>query len=315
MNATNSMSAAIAASAFVTRSCVFALATLLALGAGGATALAQKLPGVALQEVVDDRYGGEGQTGGLIVVLKLEGTDGDTFPAGRSFLKAASDDSGRSLVPAKQKERPFKDLQFGSALRLDMTSPSREARSVSVSGTVELFCPSKDPAAFVKIPMGAQKLDVPVSSPALAAANLKLTLLSKKGWTAELKKQHGPESVARMRTRMKSDGRTDEEIEEAVAEAIDMRKTLADLEDEPGEGVAILTTAEDMQRIRSVKVLAGDGSEIASRGMSGSSDGVTGLRRDDLAKAPGPDATLVLTLLTEKARVSVPFDLKNVPLP
>ncbi len=298
---------------FSERRRAFLLGGLLALSVGGATLLAQALPRVAVKEVVDDRYGRDLGSSGLIVGLKLDGAEAGKYPEGRARLTAASDDGGRSLLPPKSAEPRFSNLVFGSGLRVVMTTPSRDSRSVNVSGTVELYCPSKDPAAVVKIPMGAQKLDAPIVSPGLAAANVKVTLLSKQGWKEEMKKQNGPEAMARLRAEMKKEGRSDEEIEESL----ETRKAFSplDADEDAGEWVALLASEADMLKIRSVRVLEADGSEIASTRASGRSDGVNAIRRDRFVKAAGPGTTLVLSLLTDASSVFVPFELKAVPLP
>ena len=131
------------------RSLSLALGALLALGAAPPPKKAPpgpKLPMVVLKELVDDRYGGGENESGLVLVLKLEGEGTDAYPAGRALVKEARDDSGRSLLPEKPKTPPFSDLGYGG-LRVDLVAPPRSARSVNVSGTVELFAPKNDPGA------------------------------------------------------------------------------------------------------------------------------------------------------------------------
>ena len=202
-------------STFGFRSRFLTLGALLALGATGSPLFAQTPPKVALKEIVDDRYGGGKTEGGLVVVLELAGSDLESYPAGRAFLKAATDDSGRSLLPKKPAEPSFSDLKFSSGLRLDLVSPPRGSRSVTVSGTVELFAPKKDPAAVVKVPKALKKLDVPLDAPGLRAAKLQVTPLSEARYAEEQKKQESPEAKERFRKQMKAEGMSDEEIEAA----------------------------------------------------------------------------------------------------
>ena len=298
------------------RSLTVALGALLALGAAPPPKKKDppgpKLPKVVLREIVDDRYRGGKTESGLILALKLDKEDLAEFPAGRALLKEARDDSGRSLAPAKPASPRFGDLRM-SPLRVDLVAPARAARSVTVSGTVELFAPRRDPAAVVKVPKALARLDQPLVSPGLAAAKLEVTPLSKSRYAEELKKQNGPEAKARFREAMKAEGRTDEE----VAEMLEMHEALSKFigDDEGKPAVTLLLRHEDVEKIQEVKFLGADGVELASGGMSGASDGVMATRSYTLQNPPGPDTTIVFTLLTEKARVSVPFTMKDVPLP
>ena len=297
------------------RSLSLALGALLALGAAPPPKKSPpgpKLPRVVLKEVVDDRYGGGKTESGLIIALKVEGENLDDYPAGRALLKDARDDKGKSLLPEKAASPRFSEMGF-SPLRLDLVAPPRSARSVSVSGTVELFAPKKDPGAVVKVPKALLALDKPLVSPGLSAAKIQVTPLSKGRYAEEQKKQNGEEALARFRQEMKAEGKSDEEI----SKMLEMRAAFeqAFSADESEHAVILMAKNEDMLKIQAVTFLDADGQEIHSGSSSGDSDGITATRRYELPAAPDPNLTLVFTLLTDKARVSVPFALKNVPLP
>ncbi len=297
------------------RSLVVVLGALLTLGAAPppkGTPPGKTLPKVVLKEVVDDRYGGGKTESGLVIALKVEGEDVESFPSGRALLKEARDDSGRSLLPKNPATPSFSKLKF-SPLRLDLVAPPRSARSVTVSGSVELFAPEKDPAAVVKVPKALAQLDRPLVSPGLAAANLEVTVLSKARSAEEAKKQSSPEAVARLRQLLKAEGKSDEE----VAQMLEMRDALSKLfaGGDAKPDVTLLLKAEDVGKIQDVTFLGPDGTDLRSGGVAGGSDGVMATRSYTLQNPPGPDTTIVFTLLTEKARVSVPFMLKDVPLP
>lgn len=296
------------------RSLSLALGALLALGAAPPPKKdppGPKLPEVVLKELVDDRYGGGENVSGLVLVLKLEGEGTDAYPSGRALVKEARDDSGRSLLPEKPKTPPFSDLGYGG-LRVGLVAPPRSARSVSVSGTVELFAPKKDPAAVVKVPNALVKLDVPLASPGLSAAKIEVTPLSKARYAEELKKQSGPEATARMREAMKAEGRTDEQISMMLEMRDEFAKAFGSGASE--HTVVLIAKNADFERIQDIKLIGPDGQELRG-GMTGSSDGTTRTRCYTLNQAPDPKTTLVFTLYTDKARVIVPFDLKNVKLP
>ena len=154
---------------------------------------------------------------------------------------------------------------------------------------------------------------MPLVSPGLAAAKIQVTPLSKARYAEELKKQDGEEAVARFRQQMKAEGSSDEEIAKMLEVRAAFMKAFS--ADESEHAVILLARAEDMLKIQAVTFLGADGQAMQSGGSSGGSDGIMATRRYELQAAPDPNMTLVFTLFTDKARVSVPFALKNVPLP
>lgn len=304
------------------RSLSLALGALLALGAApppkmGASrpnqgAPATRLPKVVLEDLVDDRYAGGAQTSGLIAVLKLEGKGADDYPAGRAFVKEARDDTGRSLLPEKRSTPRFRKLNGGSGLRVDLVAPPRSARTVSLSGTVELFVPKKDPACVVKVPNALAKLDVPLVSPGLAAAKMQVTPLSKARYAEEVEKQRSPEAAARLRQLLKADGMTDREISRILEMSDESDKP----SDSSGSGhvVVLMVKNQDFERIQDVRLIGRDGQELLGD-WSTDSDGINVTRCWELKNEPDPQTVIVFTLYTDKARSTVPFALKDVVLP
>ncbi len=304
------------------RSLSLALGALLVLGAappprkagpGSKQGAPQPtLPKVVLEELVDDRYGGGESKSGLIAVLKLATEKRDDDPVGRAFVKDARDDAGRSLLPEKPETPQLRDLGYSTGLLIPLVAPPRSPRTVILSGTVELFTPKLDPASIVEVPKAPSKLDVPLVSPGLAAARIQVTPLSTARPAEELKKQSGPEAMARFRDAMKAEGKTDEEISEMLATREALTKAFSSGESE--HAVVLHAKLEDFKRIQKVQIVGPDGQEIYA-GMSGGSDGVMTTRRYELRQAPDPATMLVFTLYTDRARVTVPFALKDVKLP
>jgi hypothetical protein len=295
-----------------------ALGALLALGAASPKARPSgpKLPKVSLKEVVESRCSGDLGLGpmdsALAVSLKLEGDGLDAYTSGRVLVKEARDDAGRSLLANDPEPPPFRDHGFGS-LSLSVAAPPRAARAFSASGTVELFAPGRDPAAVVKVPNALRKLDVPLASPGLTAAKVQVTPLSKARHAEEQKKRSGEEAAARFRQQMKKDGIPDAQIDKMIEMRNELMKAFGS--DDSEYSVVLAASPKDFERIQSVKFLGADGEETHSPSMSGGTDGITATRAYSFEKDPGPNVTIVFTLLTEKARLSVPFALRNVPLP
>ncbi len=178
---------------------------------------------------------------------------------------------------------------------------------------MELFAPEKDPAAVVKVPNALWKLDTPLDSSGLAAAKLQITPLSKARYTEELKKQHGEEANARFRAEMKKDGIPEEQIEKMLRLREELGKAFDS--DEAAYAAYLLAKPDDFHRIQAVTFFGADGREIHSPTSTGGSDGITMTRAYAFAENPGPNVTIVFTLLTDKAKLSIPFALKNLPLP
>jgi len=62
-------------------------------------------------------------------------------------------------------------------LWLKLAGPARGASTVTLSGTVEAWIPSRDPASEVKVEKFTAKAGKPLAEPALKAAKVKLTVL------------------------------------------------------------------------------------------------------------------------------------------
>ena len=83
-----------------------------------------------------------------------------------------------------------------------------------------------------------------------------------------------------------------------------------------GEGsVGVAGKAADVDRVRTLRLLLPDGSEVPASGLQRGSDGASATLELLLSEPPPADATLVLGLLTKKSVLVVPFELKDVPLP
>ncbi len=83
----------------------------------------------------------------------------------------------------------------------------------------------------------------------------------------------------------------------------------------PQNAVSLRGRTADVRRIRSVRILRADGKEIPVGSRGWVSDDEETLMTLEATEAVPKNASLVFTLLTEKARAEVPFDLKEIPLP
>jgi hypothetical protein len=283
----------------------------------GISAYGQTKVGVELEEVVDNRVSIDPNAdfqlrGGLEVRVKMTGTGLDKALAARIVITDAKDDKGTSLMEKARSLPDFSGREYNNGtLSLTVGQPARTASSVRIKGNVELYVPDRDPNANVKIPNAFAKLDAPISSKALKSANVELTLLSPAGYNALVKSRKiTDKDIEELRAAGKKEGATDKEIETVI----ELAKAMEGLDEAlPPNGVALSGTRAAFDRIYRIEILGSDGQpvNVGSRGTTtrGDSSVMT------LAPSELPDkATLQVLLLTDKSRMSFPFDLK-VQLP
>jgi hypothetical protein len=83
----------------------------------------------------------------------------------------------------------------------------------------------------------------------------------------------------------------------------------------PQEVVTLRGQTADFNRIRSIRILRSDGTEIRIGATGRVSNAEETVMTLEASESVPKNASLVFTILTAKARVSVPFELKEVPLP
>jgi len=203
-------------------------------------------------------------SGRLTLMPKLEGEGLAEAKAFRLRVAAAKDDTGRVLLPDEPEPSPWEENPAGPGLWIAVQGPARAASSVTVSGTLELWTPGRDPGAEVKVPKGLARPGRPIAAPGLRDAGVSLTVAPRGAGDAS---------------------------------------------------VVLSGKTVDVDRVRSVRLLAPDGAEVAVTGLQRSSDGAKGTLELLLASPPPADAILVLGLLTKKSVLAVPFELESVPLP
>jgi hypothetical protein len=207
----------------------------------------------------------------------------------------------------------FTPREYNSGtLQVAVGQPARSATSVRLKGTIELYVPGRDPAANVKIDNALAKLDKPLSAKALKAAKLEITPLSREGYAAAKKaRKVDAKDIEQLRAEAKKEGIPEKELELAIAlaqafEGMD--------EDVPETAVILSGEKSDFDKILRIEILGEDGQPINITSRGTSTRGESSLMTLNPSQPPPANATLQLMLLTDKTRVSFPFDLK-VPLP
>ena len=291
---------------------VLALVILLIASALPAADDVKVSPGVVEdQRFTDERFGG------LSVGLVLKGGAVADVKAIRVRVKSAKDDVGTVLYKPEKDEKPkdFEDFSTSTGLgpagpQAHLLSPRRDAATVDVAGEIELFVPARDPNTKQRFERFLSGLDRPIGGSSLKAAKVEITPLSPKEYEARQKKNRPTKD--QIRAEGKKQGVSDAEIEQAIA----MMDALASLGGEaPSENSILLETKDPDGRIIAVDLVGADGKELQARSRGSNGGRELKLVKIDLSEKPPADAALVVTLRTPKSVVTVPFNLKEVPLP
>jgi hypothetical protein len=268
---------------------------------------------VELDEVVDNRVNAGEWHGQLELRVKLAGGSVlEKANAARIIVKDARDDRGTVLAEgAKPPDFMPRDYNMGT-LQVSVATPARAASSVKIKGTVELFVPSRDPNAIVKVDKALSKLDAPLSSKALKAAKVTITPLSPEGYAASKKANKlDDKKIAEIRAEGKKQGVPEKEIEMAI----ELAKAFDNLDGDTPEGAVILSgTKSDFDRIFRIEILGADGKQVSTGNRSTSTRGESTVMTIQPSEPLPPNAALEIYLLTDKSRVTSPFEL-SVPLP
>ena len=134
---------------------------------------------VAISKVQDSRsrYQTNDASARLTLFPKLEGAVLAEARVFRMTVTGAKDDLGNALAPDSTEPTKWTGKPDGMELWLKLAGPARGASTVTLSGTVEAWIPSRDPASEVKVEKFYSKAGKPLAEPALKAAKLKLTIL------------------------------------------------------------------------------------------------------------------------------------------
>jgi hypothetical protein len=282
----------------------------------GGLGLAALAPGVSTAQAVrvsagtiEDRRTTGRFFAGLEIELKLTGDDLADAKSARILLTKAVDETGRDLMPEQKPDQEFKSLG-SSELKLALKNPARSASAVKeIAGEVELFVPTRDPAAIVTVDRVTSRMDKAVDSPALKAQKIAIRVVSPKAHRAAAKKREAEfdKEMEKHKEEMKKEAGDDKTAEALMA----LVKGFSGMMNEVGDNDLILEIEDEQKKILDVSVVGPKGDKIDTRGSMSSG----GLRILQFGEKLPQDAKLKLLLQTRKSIVSAPFTLANVPLP
>jgi hypothetical protein len=276
------------------------------------SALAQSGVGVELDEITDNRLSEGMMTGGCELRVKLTGNGLDKAQAARIVVKEAKDDRGTSLYnEPMSNDFTARDVNNGT-IQFSLKQPARAATTVRIKGTVELYVPGRDPGSIVKVDKALAKPDAPLASKGLKAAKVDLTLLSRAGYATLMKTRKLTEAdIEKIRAEGKKRGVSEKEVEAMIGFA----KAMEGMDGDTPEGAVILSGKKDaFDRVFRVEILGTDGKPVDVGSHSTSTRGDDSIMTMQPNQPPPANASLQFSLLTDKSRLSFPFEL-SVPLP
>lgn len=252
--------------------------------------------------------------GGLEVELKLTGDDLADAKAKRVIVSKAVDETGRDLLPDERKEPDF-STSSGSDLKVSLKNPARGSIALrEISGHVELFTPSRDPASVVTIDRLLSRMDKSISMPALRNQKIEVAVVSPKAHRANAAKRKAEfeKEMAKNKAEMEKEMKGASAEEAKALEAImGLAQAFSGMMDEVGDNDLILRVKDEEDRVMDVEVTRADGEEISSNGSMSSGE----LRVMNFSEKLPADAKLKVLVKTKKSLVSAPFTLSNVSLP
>lgn len=250
---------------------------------------------------ITDRRRNDNFFGGLEIELKIDGDGAADVRGARALVKKAEDETGRNLLKEGAKTPDFETSMSDTSpsLKLELRNPARKAKTVrEVSGQVELFLPGRDPASVARVDGFASKTDKPAASAALKAAKAEVTVVSRKTYEAEKKKD------AERRKKEAEGAGIGGAMVEAFAGLFEGFLTVE-------ENDVLVKVTDPGKKVFNVEVFDAKGTKIDGMG----SMTVGEFRILKFSEKLPADASLRVYVLTAKSVVTTPFQLKNVALP
>ena len=260
--------------------------------------------GVTLADVHDRRAT---SFGGLTLSLVLPGVPSSELFGRKVLVRVAVDDKGRKLesrsasFQLNNEARKAQKKPKPAGFDVSLASPERSVKSLKeVSGEVELYLPGRDPAAVVTIPGFLSPSGSLAPNETLRAAGIEIKARTKGALDQEV-------AAAKEKVRQKAtkEGRSKEEIEQAVSE-VDWRvprfepkvQTLLKVKD-PEKRIVLYYWVDPKGKEVNVLPMEQEGYVTLTHGTD----------------TPGPDWGLRVRLVTPKSLVKQAFTLRDVPLP
>jgi hypothetical protein len=280
------------------------LGVLMSGSVGPADAEVQVMVG----EISDRRTTGEFFSG-LQVQLKILGDILADAKFIRLVVEAALDETGRNLVDEENREPDFKEFDSSSPGQVEITlslkNPARQAMAIQeLSGSVELFIPQKDAGASVTVKNIQKHTGVPIAAPALKAAGLDVTMLTKEQYEAH---QKAEEKKLKEEVKSQTEDWVEASAESLVAVFGEMFGGLTGMSE---NSLAFLITDPQSRLIR-VEFQDENGQVIRTSWRTKMGQ----IQMYEFDEQLPTTASVTLYVATPKSLIKVPFKLTSIPLP
>ncbi len=297
-------------------SVVRGLVAVMFFACGQAEAQVRVMPG----EVKDTRRT-DGFFNKLEVDMKVIGEVLSEARGIRVTVLKAVDETGKNLIPEKEKENEFKEVdasdQGSVKVELELKNPARRALSVTeISGTLELFVPARDPKAIVTIPDLAAAIGQPFAHAGLKAVGIEVAIWNKQQYEARRKTEEEKLKKAfEERKRKTGEAGVAEDLGEALAGGLmkifgGLFSAMTDMSE---NGIAIQINDAKRQVI-SIEFQDREGKAIGHQGRT-TLGGEERTMIYDFEKKLPEGTKVKLFLMTPGSVIKTPFRLMGVPLP
>lgn len=294
---------------------------LMLMGFTVAVAQAQAQVRVMAGDVKDTRRT-DGFFNKLEVEMKVVGevlTDTKGF---RALVTKAVDETGKDLIPEKDKEKEFEEVDSSEnttlKVELELKNPARQALAVQeIAGTLELFVPKRDPAAVATVPDLGRAVGRPVINAALKAAGIEVSIWNKEQYEGRRKAEEEKLKKAFEEKKKKAAeaGAPEEDLGEALAGGL--MKVFGGLfgaMTEMGENGIAIQVKDPKKLLVGLEFRDAAGKEVSHRGRTTLGSDEKTMLYEFEEKLP-TTTQIKFFLMTPRSVVKVPFRLTAVPLP
>lgn len=249
----------------------------------------------------------DGFPAGLKMTLGVTGVDVGKIKSVECNLTSATDDAGNSLI---KKEKGFFDrTEFrpdanntGFEVEVSLNNPARKAATIKCAGSLDMFIPSADPAATIRVAQAKKSAGTPVKSETFGAAKASVVIQAAKKEQAAGSEAKGNSAKA---------GGGDDPLNG------DMKQALAGMFSMGGGPNSVTIEIVDPEgKIQGIEFFSTDGKQIKSNGSSSMGDAKEKMIKTLDFESPLPDtAEMRIYVATAKAQKKIPFTLTNIALP
>ncbi len=291
---------------------------VVAFLAGAVTAQVRVMPG----EVKDTRRT-DGFFNKLEVEMKVVGEILTDAKGIRVLVTKAVDETGKDLIPEKEKEKEFKEVDSSDKstikVELELKNPSRQALAVQeISGTLELFVPKRDPAAIVTVPDLGRAVGHPFVDPGLKAAGIEISIWNNEQYQTRRKAEEEKLKKAfeeEKKKKIAEGGAPEADLGEALAGGLmKIFGGLFGAMTEMGENGIAIQVNDPKKQLVGIEFRDASGKEVSHQGRTTMGGEERTMLYEFAEKLPAT-TQIKLFLMTPRSVVKLPFRLTGVPLP